>query len=586
MKNNNKKILKLTTLVFSLFFSGHFVSAEALNLPKDAQGWTIFTPSADTRIMYVAADGNDSTAQIYSSTSQEVGSDPFKPSGVIQPYATYAAAYLHARAGYPDWILFKRGDTFYQAINHQEQNGRSTSEPFLIGSYGSTGTPPLLKVGASTAGISISKTSPSTPSTAQFISISGLTLYAYTRNPSDPEYIGEAGASGIDIITTGTANKIKNVLVEGCKFMYFANNSVQGGGTEFVDDVTIRKSVFLDNYPSGTERAQGLYGYRLNNFILEENIFDHNGWYSVSGSGGIGQGSIFDHNTYFGYSTNTTFRNNIFSRPSNMNNKFTSEVLTENLTVENNLYIDGHIGIGIETNYLTVDDRLKNITIKENVMTNLGRTNITGQNIAWYMQVCGWHGGVISNNLLMNQANPLITDTALGFQVLGNNEYVTINNNIVHDLQGGSIFKLYQTDSDIQITNNKISLPNGGSKTFSIDTNVSGYSLSANKYYTPTTTSFYFNTSNQAFSAWQSYSGDSSTFEQTTFPDPTRLIETYMSSIGETSTIDAFVEKVRSQDRFNWDTRLTADTVNDYLKAGFVSDDTTPPAAPTGLSVL
>ena len=59
-----------------------------------------------------------------------------------------------------------------------------------------------------------------------------------------------------------------------------------------------------------------------------------------------------------------------------------------------------------------------------------------------------------------------------------------------------------------------------------------------------------------------------------------------MSSIGETSTIDAFVEKVRSQDRFNWDTRLTADTVNDYLKAGFVSDDTTPPAAPTGLSVL
>jgi len=98
----------------------------ALDLPRDNYGWTMFSPSSDTRIMYVSASGNDSTGAVYNSKSY---SDPFSPS-LPSSFKTYAAAFAHARNGYPDWILFKRGETFYEAIGSQIVNGRSASEPF------------------------------------------------------------------------------------------------------------------------------------------------------------------------------------------------------------------------------------------------------------------------------------------------------------------------------------------------------------------------------------------------------------------------------------------------------------------------
>jgi hypothetical protein len=39
-----------------------------LNLSQDANGWTEFSPSNDTRICYIAADGDDGTAQYYNDT--------------------------------------------------------------------------------------------------------------------------------------------------------------------------------------------------------------------------------------------------------------------------------------------------------------------------------------------------------------------------------------------------------------------------------------------------------------------------------------------------------------------------------------
>ena len=52
-------------------------TGSALDLPIDNNGWTIFTPSSDTRIMYVSVSGNDSTGAVYNSKSF---SDLFNPS--------------------------------------------------------------------------------------------------------------------------------------------------------------------------------------------------------------------------------------------------------------------------------------------------------------------------------------------------------------------------------------------------------------------------------------------------------------------------------------------------------------------------
>src|SRR5690606_36580387 len=58
-------------------------------------GWTILTPCADSRVVYV-------------SSSQ--GNDAFDGLSEATPKRTIAAGYALLRDGYPDWLLLKSGD--------------------------------------------------------------------------------------------------------------------------------------------------------------------------------------------------------------------------------------------------------------------------------------------------------------------------------------------------------------------------------------------------------------------------------------------------------------------------------------------
>jgi hypothetical protein len=119
-------------------------------LPRDPGGWTVFAPSTDTRIHYVSStEGDDGTATWYGPASPEVGADPFAPTGVVRPYRTVAAASNAARDGYPDWVLLKRGDTWYETL--RLRNGRADAEPSVVCSYGPGCERPTLKTDSSTA---------------------------------------------------------------------------------------------------------------------------------------------------------------------------------------------------------------------------------------------------------------------------------------------------------------------------------------------------------------------------------------------------------------------------------------------------
>lgn len=99
-------------------------------LALDKEGWTRFSPSADSRIIYVSdSDGDDATGKVYGQSDRAVSADPRNPSRDIKPFKTFSAAFKHTRDGYPDWILLKRGDTFYGSV--ATRNGRSDNEPFL-----------------------------------------------------------------------------------------------------------------------------------------------------------------------------------------------------------------------------------------------------------------------------------------------------------------------------------------------------------------------------------------------------------------------------------------------------------------------
>src|SRR5690606_1013705 len=75
--------------------------------------------------------------------------------------------------------------------------------------------------------------------------IIGLSFYAHTRNPDDPDYEGYAGEQGF-FYYAGGGYTIENVLIEGCKFSYYTNNVMNGAGT--IRDIKIRRNVFHNNY--------------------------------------------------------------------------------------------------------------------------------------------------------------------------------------------------------------------------------------------------------------------------------------------------------------------------------------------------
>src|SRR3989338_1091043 len=84
-------------------------------------GWTVFTPSPDTRIIYVSSsEGNDLNDGLSPQT----------------PKQTISAGKALLRDTYPDWLLLKRGDMWYETLDGWKISGRSADEPMLISSYG------------------------------------------------------------------------------------------------------------------------------------------------------------------------------------------------------------------------------------------------------------------------------------------------------------------------------------------------------------------------------------------------------------------------------------------------------------------
>ncbi len=571
IKNYTRNILMLLFLISFLFPLKS--RATALDLPKDSEGWTIFTPSDDSRIMYVSNEGNDSTGQIYDDSDAVLGGNPFNPTGPINTYATYAAAYANARSGYADWILFKRGETFYQTVGSMWNNGRSASEPFLIGSYGDDGLSPVLKVGAS-SGLVFSTASPSTPRTIKYVAIQGMHFYAHTRNPSDLEYSDSAGSNGLNILAYNSGNVVKNILFEGCAFLYFSNNSIQSGaGAEHVADIDLRRNIFAYNYSVSTAHSQGLYSYLTDRLLLEENIFNHNGWLVQAGSGGNGQATIFNHNTYFASVSDAVFSKNIFIRPSSMQNKFTGEYYSNNIILDNNLYIDGEIGIGMGTNYLNNEWRFVNPTITNNIFASIGVSRPTNRDLAWSLQIAGWDGGTIANNLELNSSASLAGAFALSIEDQSRN--VDIYDNIILGHQSASrlIYLNYAgNSSNVHIFNNYFETPGENDSLVYSNETPGEVSFSGNQYYGPASSNFYINPDTFTFSQWQASTEPTSTFLQKSFPDRTRSIETYQASLSEIASIDAFAEKVTAQDRYSWDSRFTAPVVGAWIKTGFFAE--------------
>lgn len=541
--------------------------------PQDADGWSILTPSSDSRLIYVSSsDGDDATAQTYLPGDSEVGSDPFNPGVDIKPYAGIDSALAQARDGYPDYILLKRGDTWVRTQGIGMKGGRSVDERAVLSYYGSATERPWVKH----YGVELSNANDS--------AVVGIRFSATQRDPTSGDFVGltnVTGEKGFHILGGYGNTILGDVLIEDCWFEWFANNTIQTAASPLTN-IVVRRNIINNDYATNSH-SQGIFSSWAS-VLLEENIFDHNGWYRQAFSGSTQSDAVatmFNHNTYFAEARDTIFRKNIFIRSSSIQNKFTSntdsgtnQVLSWNILLDNNLYIDGEIGISLGGN----DDqdngpRWRDIYVTNNVMMHIGRSQPTNRTLGWGLEIDDWDGGLVKDNVFTSWGNNVVSNT-YAILAQGDTSDVEYSDNIVYDIHGGNPLIQFR-DGDIHtgttFFNNEIQGTTDERLLLYAITETGGFH--DNRYYSTADQSKWFALDGVKYASLDDYRTASvDTTSVATAPshvDPGRTIETYLTSLGFATDMDSFVTELKRQSKFNWNEALTARTINHYIRQGF-----------------
>ncbi len=251
-------------------------------LAKDERGWSDLKPKPGSKVVYV-------------SSSQ--GSDDNSGLSPQDPVATFVKAKELVRNGHPDQILFKRGDVWTRKIYIGGARGRSPSELMVFGSYGQ-GPRPLIR-----ANICFQDNG---RSMSQYLAI------------VDFHCQGNYQRSGIRVLGRHEYILLENNKIEGFHDGVIFQTKVENASS----NIYLRRNVIIDNYneKDPRQKASGIYLSGCNDCLLEENIFDHNGWNSgaLEPTGeGVVEPNIFSHNAYLQHTNNRLiFRGNIVSRAS------------------------------------------------------------------------------------------------------------------------------------------------------------------------------------------------------------------------------------------------------------------------------
>ena len=292
----------------------------------DADGWTILEPGADSKVVYVSYSEGDDTNN---------GLSPKSPRQTIEAGASLI------RDGYPDYLLLKRGDTWIMGEGLGAfHSGRSVAEPMVVSYYGEQGARPLIKTEGPFVWIQ-----EQVRSNLAFV---GIELYAYKHDPNSPDYESEGGVSGISMIAAGG----ENILIEDCKFSYVQMGAYTTGrgNSGKLKNMNFRRNMCLHSWAGDSytihelrTRVQGMYVYGVDGLLLEENLFDHNGWdEQIAGAGA----TMFNHNIYMATSNpncdKIIVRGNIIARASAHGLQ-----LRSGGRVEDNLFVQNAINLNV-----------------------------------------------------------------------------------------------------------------------------------------------------------------------------------------------------------------------------------------------
>jgi hypothetical protein len=374
-------------------------------------GWTTFTPSTDTHIIYVSnSTGNDRTGVV---------------GDINHPYKTIAAGKARLRNGKPDWLLLKKGDTWRdESFDFIPASGRSSSELMLISSYG-RGARPLIKTNPSNTSAVIG----SFRSGGNFMAIVGLEFYAYTRDPNNAAFNAETVAKYHSCFRFLAA--FDWLLVEDCKVSFYDVNMIFQNVPSATSTVRLRRCVVTDSYRS-TGHSLGAFIEGVGHPFIEECVWDHNGWNdSISGA----EPTIFNRNIYLHQTCGTaTIIGNISANSASEGLQLRSGgTMTDNFFVANSAGFD--VGHRRDADGAPA---IHTATVTNNIIMaskDIDSSKPRGDGIV-ILQATG--SGIQVNNNIISQA---ASRSGVGISLDGNTSNCTTKNNIIFKWGSGIIDK-------------------------------------------------------------------------------------------------------------------------------------------------
>jgi hypothetical protein len=531
----HQSVVEIRDAVDSAVLHSRSVDLNVLTDPPSG-GWTVFTPSVDTRTVYVSSStGNDANNGLSPVTARR----------------TVAAGKALLRDGFPDWLLLKCGDTWDESLNTNGEfrlNGRSLAERMLVSSYG-TGARPLLRTGTGTGVDNFTQ--------GNHIAIVGLHFWAHT-------YTGQGTPRGVQWL-----GATANFLLEDCFIEAYETNVVVMGypePTHRQSNVTIRRNVIVDAYNTGSSNSQGIFASGTDGLLMEENVLDRNGWNdTIPGS----LPTWYRRNVYIQNGcTGVTLRGNILARTEGAQ-------MRSGGSVEENLFLHLPIAVLLGGGMIPEAQGVTG-TMHHNVMLDGGDLQ-PGSPRGWGMWLSNLSQATIDSNVIAHNVSghapyPVTFDVALNGRGVENTVF---SNNIIYAWNGYSRFKGTAAQTvNIQLLDNK--LQNEITSDPLIVHDQAGSTngvISANNVFhclLPENSWMQAGPLAAPFTRWKSLVHDTGSIaQQVVFPDPTRTIGTYHASIGGAPTLDAFMTEARNQSKANWRGEYTARAVNAYIRAGF-----------------
>jgi len=510
-------------------------------------GWTTFERSADALQVFVShSEGDD-------------GNDGFSPA---TPKRTIAAGVALLRDGFPDWLLLRRGDAWQESLGQWKKSGRGLNEPMVVSTYGDALQRPLLLTG--TQGGVWTHGGSGSSNAIDCLAIVGLHF-----RPDG--YTGNGGCVGAQFLQPSS-----HLLIEDCKFVGYSTNVVFQGFEGRHRDFRLRRSVLVDahnNHVTG-EHSQGLYVHNVDGLLIEENVFDHNGWSkTVPGA----HADMFSHNLYIANgNTGVQVRGNLIANGSSHGLQ-----LRCGGSVVNNLFVQNSISLlvgggtdpepgGVRADVLgNVIVEGKDIDLSNPRGWGIVLSNISSGNVAY---------NVIAGNTLGSQPAALVLDgdaTGDNGSTIGVHE-TSIVGNIVYNWGGGILVEGDAAQiSGLEFTRNQLQdavLSEPLFEHFDAGT-TAAFRSSENCFFdqvVPTNAWAVIEHVPRSIAYWKAQVGDvTSTVERSSFAEPDRSLASYNVLIGGAYGLNAFLAEARLQSRTNWRLSYTAAQTNRYIRSGF-----------------